>query len=394
MLRSAASTSAPVFWMRSTSSRARRTSSSSLCSAAACAASRSSVARLAIAAATASSRSPRFTDRSRQVLLNIFRIVDQPLKSLPFHPRLVHAHRGDLEHTSLCGLFRALVRVRFVASCLGGSEHRGKQWILCHRLQRSRDQFPSGAAQITLQAALKDGGHVRLRGKQRGREEARRKAFAATRAARLRDAPSQEITEPPVDFSRALDVVEVHAVFRLLQQCGAAFSEFLPDSPDSLRLRLEGDFDHRIAATGPRHIFVDVGRGVRQQQCQSDSLCQRRLAEVVWAVQHVEARTELDIRVRDRRKISDMKSMEPQRARPAGTSWLCRSLYKCASARVARDFSASSLASSIMWSRRAMVSLSTGGKSSGKIPPEPGCKFRFVRSTSRTPARPWVASVP
>ena len=55
---------------------------------------------------------------------------------------------------------------------------------------------------------------------------------------------------------------------------------------------------------------------------------------------------------------------------------------------VARDFSASSVASSIRRSRRSMVSLTTGGRSSGNTPPEPVCNRRLVRSTSRTPARP------
>src|SRR6516162_11742397 len=101
---------------------------------------------------------------------------------------------------------------------------------------------------------------------------------------------------------------------------------------------------------------------MRQQQTEADRSDHARLAKIVRPVKDVEPRTELDLDVFDRSETGNAQFVEPHTSRPPIASWLCSSLYRCASARVALDFSVSSIDPAASRSRRATVSLRTGGR--------------------------------
>src|SRR6516225_11701254 len=101
---------------------------------------------------------------------------------------------------------------------------------------------------------------------------------------------------------------------------------------------------------------------MRQQQPEADRGDHGRLAKIVRSVKDVEPRTELDLDAFNRSETGNAQFVEPHTSRPPIASWLCSSLYRCASARVALDFSVSPIDSATSRSRRAIVSLKTGGR--------------------------------
>ena len=219
-----------------------------------------------------------------------------------------------------------LVRVRLVPARLGLPEKGEEERVLRHGLQGRRDLILSARRAVVVQAAGEHVGDVRLGGQQSGRQEAGRETSSGSRPAGLGNAPAQDFAEPRVDPARAFDLGEILTVPGFLGAGRAGLAELLPDAPDPLRFRLEGQLDERIVASGPWDVRLATSRRVREQQRQTDRVREGRFAEVVGAIENVEPRAERDVQLRDRGKAPDTQTVEPHRASPSEPSCCWSSL--------------------------------------------------------------------
>jgi len=178
---------------------------------------------------------------------------------------------------------------------------------------------------IAVQAAGENVAHVGLGREERSREKAGGKTLAGAGAG-LRDTPAQDLAEPRIDPSRAFDVVEILAVYRLLEERRAAFAELFPHPPEALLLGLEGEIDEWIVGSGPRNIGIGARRGVRQQEREADGVRQRRFSEIVGTVEDVQSRSERDLDVPDRGEILHSQMVQPHRPPPDRSFCRCTSL--------------------------------------------------------------------
>src|SRR5205823_3138771 len=121
------------------------------------------------------------------------------------------------------------------------------------------------AGRIVLQAVAQYGAHVLLRGQERSCKETGRKPLGPARAARLGNAPTQDLPQLPVHLPSPLDVVEVLAIPRFLQKRRTRLAELFSDPPDALRFGFKRHLHDRIAATGPADVLIAMRRGVRKQ---------------------------------------------------------------------------------------------------------------------------------
>ena len=152
---------------------------------------------------------------------------------------------------------------------------------------------------IVLQAVREHRRHVGLRGQQHGRQEALRQALGAA-APPGSGMPQRRISRSLASTFRARSTSSKSTPFLDSSRTREPpLPKLLPDPPDTAAPPSRTS-SRRPDRPPPVHgnVLLAVRRRVRQQQRQADGVGQRRLAEVVGPVQHVQARAELDVRPR------------------------------------------------------------------------------------------------
>ena len=221
------------------------------------------------------------------------------------------------------GLARPLLPARgerFVHLLLRCRQDALEARVLGQGLQRFAEAFAAGVVAIAGEAGAQDGDDVALLAEQRRGDERLGHAVLAAGQPGTLEAPAQDAPQRAVDFAALALLRELAAVARELEVRVAAAAEALAHAPDALRFLLEGERHAR------RRVGMPVAQGSRgggrrlQQQRSADRVHQARLAELVGAVQDVQAGCEVDGRGGDAGPIAHLEALDPH----GGRQSVCR----------------------------------------------------------------------
>jgi len=243
----------------------------------------------------------RFFLGAPRLLELLRRLIEQPLRFLHRFARLAKGRRPPA--ALLPGRAEGFVDLR-----LRALEDLLERGILRVGFERVRQAQAPRLVGVLLQARAEERVRLRLGPEEHARQKALRQPLRRLFAARAGDAPLEELAQLAVHLALPRvhrEGVPVVRTFERRRRARAAAPGLLHRVEHAPVLELERHRGHRVAIPGRERVRVR-GRA-RKQQRRAQRFDERRLAEIVRPVDHVEPRAELDLRAADAAEVRHLE---------------------------------------------------------------------------------------